>query len=320
MVLVLVLVLVKSKHQRKSNRMELWIIATLFAAFFQTMRFMLQKVLASATLSTAGATFARFAYAAPAVVLLAASYVWFANGSVPDISVVFWPYALWGGTSQILATACVVKLFASRNFAVGITFKKTEVIQTALVAFIVLGESVSVVGWVAIFVGLLGVLLLSGPTAPQGGRWAFLGNHTVALGLLSGLLFSFSAVGYRGATLAIQTDDAVLRAVTALAIVTVAQALGMGLWLALRDFAQVVLVWKARATAVWMGLASMLGSLSWFIAFTLQNVAYVQALGQVELVFSITASMLFFKESITVRELTGIVVLASSIVLLLLAT
>lgn len=300
--------------------MEPWIIATLFAAFFQTMRFMLQKVLAAATLSTTGATFARFAYAAPAVVLLAACYIYSTNGSIPNISQGFWPYALWGGISQILATACVVKLFASRNFAVGITFKKTEVIQTALVAFVVLGESVSIVGWIAIFVGLFGVLLLSGKQAPQNGKSVFFGYPTVALGLLSGLLFAFSAVGYRGATLAIQTDDAVLRAVTALAIVTVGQALGMGIWLARRDFAQVILVWQARATAIWMGLASMLGSLSWFIAFTLQHVAYVQALGQIELVFSITASMLFFKETITARELTGIAVLACSIFLLLLAT
>lgn len=299
--------------------MEPWIIATLFAAFFQTTRFMLQKVLATATLSITGATFARFAYAAPAVVLLAAFYIYATTGSVPNITQVFWPYSLWGGISQILATACVVKLFASRNFAVGITFKKTEVIQTALVAFVVLGESVSIVGWIAIFVGLLGVLLLSGKQAPQNGKGVFFGRPTVALGLLSGLLFAFSAVGYRGATLAIQTDDAVLRAVTALAIVTVGQALGMGIWLARRDFAQVILVWQARATAIWMGLASMLGSLSWFIAFTLQNVAYVQALGQIELVFSITASMLFFKETITARELTGIAVLACSIFLLLLA-
>lgn len=45
----------------------------------------------------------------------------------------FWAYALAGGLTQILATMCVVALFAERNFAVGITFKKTEVIQLSLI-------------------------------------------------------------------------------------------------------------------------------------------------------------------------------------------
>ena len=45
--------------------MELWIIASVAAAAFQTVRFMLQKHLAQVSLSAAGATFARFVYSAP---------------------------------------------------------------------------------------------------------------------------------------------------------------------------------------------------------------------------------------------------------------
>jgi drug/metabolite transporter (DMT)-like permease len=60
------------------------------------------------------------------------------------------------------------------------------------------------------------------------------------------------------------------------------------------------------------------GSLCWFIAFTLQNAAYVKALGQVELILSIAASTLFFQEKITAREWGGMAVLAGSIVTLVL--
>ncbi len=60
----------------------------------------------------------------------------------------------------------------------------------------------------------------------------------------------------------------------------------------------------------------MVGSFCWFSAFTLQNAAYVNTLGQVELLFSLAASVLFFKEKISGRELLGIAVLLASIVLL----
>ena len=59
------------------------------------------------------------------------------------------------------------------------------------------------------------------------------------------------------------------------------------------------------------------GRLSWFTAFTLQTAALVQALGQVELVFSLAASVLVFKERITRRELGGIALLALSILILI---
>ena len=119
--------------------MEAWIILSIAAAAFQTLRFMLQKHLSMGTLSTGGATFARFAYSMPFVVTLALSYVIFSDAEWPSYSGLFWAYALSGGLAQILATWCVVALFSQRNFAVGITFKKTEVIQTALVGLLVLG-------------------------------------------------------------------------------------------------------------------------------------------------------------------------------------
>ncbi|MGK7754282.1 hypothetical protein [Roseovarius sp. C03] len=50
---------------------EPWILLSIMAAFFQTLRFMLQKSLSMGTLSALGATFARFAYAAPMAALLA---------------------------------------------------------------------------------------------------------------------------------------------------------------------------------------------------------------------------------------------------------
>ena len=123
--------------------MSLWIPVTLAAASFQTVRFMLQKSLSTVKLSAAGATFARFAYSAPLAVLALVLVLTTSDFTLPALSPRFWMFVVIGGTTQILATICVVALFKQRNFAVGITFKKTEVIQTAIVGLLLLGEGVS---------------------------------------------------------------------------------------------------------------------------------------------------------------------------------
>ena len=297
--------------------MELWIVFAIAAALFQTIRFMLQKVLSTGTLSTAGATIARFAYAMPAALVLTSGYLFYTGQSVPELGGVFWPYALAGAIGQIMATLCVVALFRQRNFAVGITFKKTEVIQTALAGWIVLSEPLSGYGWLAILIGLVGVLILSDTPNTNGSLRERFMTRAVALGLLSGAFFAMAAIGYRGATLQVGSDDPIVRAGVSLVLVTLSQTLMMGLWMRFKQPGELTRVWQARRTAVWVGITSMAGSFGWFVAFTLQTAAYVQAVGQIELIFSIMASTLFFKEKITAKEVSGIAVLTVSILMLI---
>lgn len=295
-----------------------WVLISIAAAAFQTLRFMLQKVLASGELSAGGATLARFLYSAPFVVSMAAAYVLWQGQGIPAVGGAFLTYALTGALTQVLATWCVVALFARRNFAVGITFKKTEVVQTALVGFLVLGDTVSVGGLVAIILGLVGVLVLSDRKGLAGGGASRFLNAEAGLGLLSGAFFAVSAVGYRGATLEVFSDDPLMRAVVSLACVTSSQAIGLGLWILWREPGQMGRVLGSWRTSVWMGLASLGGSLGWFTAFTLMNAAYVFAVGQVEVIFSIAASVLFFKERLTRREITGIALISASVLSLVL--
>ena len=109
-----------------------------------------------------------------------------------------------------------------------------------------------------------------------------------------------------------------LRAVVSLAIVTTSQTLGLSLWLVWREKGELARVIAARRTAVWMGLAGLGGSICWFTAFTLQNAAYVFAVGQIEVIFSLAASVLFFGERVLRNELLGIGLLTCSILLLVL--
>lgn len=298
--------------------MALWIPITLAAAFFQTLRFMLQRQLSLGTLTPAGATLARFLYSAPLVAVLIVTYMAVTAQAWPQFPPAFWAYGAMGGLAQILATVATVRLFQARNFAVGITFKKTEVMQAVLVGWVVLGDVVSGWGFAAIGVGLIGVLLLSAPPELVRFGWRDMANKAVGLGLAAGLLFAVSGVSYRGASLSLGLADPLARAGLTLAAVTAMQTVAMLIWLRWRSPGQVSAVWAARRVAVWVGLMSMAGSFCWFTAFTLQNAAYVNAVGQVELVFSVLASVVVFRETVRLREWLGMGVLLGSIVMLVL--
>lgn len=295
--------------------MDLWIFVTLCAAFFQTLRFVLQKHLATAALSAAGATFARFVYAAPLALFGLAVYLGVKDAGLPNVPPGFWPFAVAGAASQILATVCVVALFKSRNFAVGITFKKTEVMQAVFVGLVLLGEGVSGAGFAAILLGLVGVLVLSG-TPEEALSLRGVWNRATGLGLTSGLFFAVSGVSYRGATLQIDSADPLLRAAIALVIVIGLQIVMMVLWLRWREPGEITRVVRAWRVAGLVGVTSVLGSFCWFTAFTLQNAAYVNAVGQVELLFSLLATVFVFHEAISRREIFGIVLLSVSILIL----
>lgn len=289
--------------------MELWVIFSVLAAAAQTFRFAVQKVLASGALSPAAATWARFLWSWPMALILALAYGRSVDASFPALDLEFLIYGILGGTFQILATICTVHLFSMRAFAVGITFKKTEVMLTALVGFVVLGDIVSGWGAAAIALGFVGVLLLSDP--PEGGSIL---NKAAGIGILSGVLFALSAVFYRGATLAVDTGDPVLTGGITLAVVAFYQTLVLGVWLWLKEPGQITATLVGwRQTSI-VSLFSLVGSWSWFAAFSLMNAAFVFAVGQIELIFSLLIGALWFKEKVTPREVLGMAILAASIV------
>lgn len=288
--------------------MEPWVLFSVLAAAAQTMRFAVQKVLVSAALSPAAATWARFLWSWPLAVALAFAYGRATGADFPEFTPTFLIYAILGGAFQILATICTVSLFSMRAFAVGITFKKTEVMLTALAGFVILGDMISGPGAAAIAFGFVGVLLLSDP--PEGGS---VFNKAAGIGILSGILFAFSAVTYRGATLSLSSGDPVLTGGVTLAVVVLWQTLALGAWLWLKEPDQIAATFAAwRQTSV-VGVFSLIGSWSWFAAFSLMNAAYVFAVGQIELIFSILIGALWFRETLRPRELLGIGVLATSI-------
>ncbi len=299
---------------------ELWIPITLAAAFFQTLRSALQKHL-KARLSTAGATYVRFLYAWPLVLL----YLWgltrFAGLPVPEPNPVFFLYCLLGGIAQILFTFFLIWMFSFRNFAVGTTFSKTEVVLVAVLGFLILGDRLTLAAAAAIGLSLIGVVALSAAHGEISLRGLFLGlgEKPTLIGLTSGLFLGASVVFFRAAALSLGGEGFLVQAASALAVSVLLQTALMSLYLRLREPGQITAVLRNWRSGIWVGLAATLASICWFSALTLQNAAYVRALGQVELVFTLLASGLFFKERSNPVELAGIALIVAAILILVLA-
>src|SRR5258707_2362572 len=139
---------------------------TIGAALAQPMRNAAKRHL-TAELGTFGATLVRFLYGLPfavawLVVLDAQSGV-----ARPAIPLSFPAWVMLGASTQIIATALLLRTMADRSFALGVAYSKTEVVQVAIIGFILLGDPVSLPVAIAVIVATTGVLLIS---LPEGGR------------------------------------------------------------------------------------------------------------------------------------------------------
>ena len=297
--------------------MELWILITIVAAFSQNIRSALQKNLKN-TLSTWGVTGARFVYAAPLALLLAA-FVLSREGDIGlSINGSFVGYGVVAGLGQILATGLLIHLFSARNFTVATALTKTEPIQTALFGIVLLGEHISPLIAATILISIVGVMLVSIPKGQSVKSGLF--NQSALTGIVSGGLFGLSSVAYRGASLSLEAGGVFLRASLTLAFVSLFQSLMIFIWLRLREPGQTALLLRHWRAAGLVGLAGMVGSLCWTLAVTLETAAHVRAVGQVEVIFLLATSMLIFKEGLTAREISGALLVALGVVGLVLAT
>ncbi|MEE9453804.1 MAG: DMT family transporter [Paracoccaceae bacterium] len=292
--------------------MELWVLIAIGAAFLQNIRSALQKHL-KGQLSNSGTTFSRFVFAVPLVVLFLAALVSSGN-NLPAPNLRFTSFMALGGVAQIIATALLVYLFGLRNFAVGTTFSKTETIQAALFGVIILSDTISMAALFALGISLAGVVLISTPNGMRGGG----SSRASLIGMASGAAFAVSGVSYRAASLALPSGDFLIRATFTLASVLVFQTIIMAAWLRWREVGQITKVLASWRISAIVGLAGGLASLGWFSAMTLENAAYVKAVGQVELLFTFAVSTLIFRERSSGREITGITLVSLGILLLLL--
>lgn len=292
---------------------------TIVAAMFQNVRSSLQKYL-KGVLSTAGATYVRFLYAVPGVILYLLILRYVVEYEVPGPNLRFVFFAMLGGIAQMVATALLVYLFSFRNFVVGTAYSKTETMQAAIFGILILSDPITLGAFVAIGISLSGVMLLAIAHQNFGIRELFssLLQKTALIGIASGACFGIAAVSYRAASLSLDSDAFVMSAACTLVTVIFFQTIAMGIYLYVREPGQLKAVFKAWKVAGIVGLAGMLASACWFTAMTIQNAAHVRALGQLELLFAFFTSLIFFHEKVNRAEITGIVLVVVGILALLL--
>jgi drug/metabolite transporter (DMT)-like permease len=298
--------------------MGLWVPITLLAAASQALRTALQRHL-KGRLSTNGAAFTRFVFGLPFAVIYLAALTGAGLGPRPEPGASFWGWVLLASVSQILATSLQIHVMAARNFAAGVAYGKTEVVQAAAFEVVFLGAVLTAVGALGIALGTVAVMLMSLVRTKNPWR-AFLAGWsepTALLGLASGGLLGIAAVGFRGASVSLGHPSAFLAAAFTLVVATATQTLIMGVYLAWREPGELRRVVTHAPMGALVGAASALGSASWFTAFTLQIAAYVRTLGLVELVFTLLISLYAFRERPTRAELAGLALLGVSIALVL---
>lgn len=297
--------------------MEIWIPITIAAAFVQNLRTALQKYL-TGEMSATAATYARFCYAVPFAWVYVLLLTQVGDIARPEVSWNFALYCVVGGSAQILGTAFLIHLFSYRNFAVGTAYSKTEAMQTAIFGILILGEPLGLFAMLGILVSFVGVVTLSvdrqkGILESLVSEWS---SQPARLGIGSGACFAVAAVCYRGAALSIYSEGFVMAAAYTLAWVTLFQTIVMGIYIALREPGEFILLLRAWPRAMWVGVAGMTASAGWFTAMAIQKAAYVRALGQVELIFTFIASLVIFRERSTPLEIGGVVLIVAGILLL----
>ncbi|RPH38568.1 MAG: EamA/RhaT family transporter, partial [Burkholderiales bacterium] len=199
-------------------------------------------------------------------------------------------------------------------------FAKTETVQAAIFAWLVLGERLTGLVVAGICVGVAGVLALA-----LGGRKlspreiaTSLVQPAALCGLGTGALFSLTGVMVKRATLHLTMPDPVAEALVTLLVVLVLQTAMLGTYVAVREpktWGRVAATWRASGQ---VGLLAALGSACWFTGFATAPVALVRVVGQVEVLFTLGFSRLMLREPTKSHEVLGLLLVTAGVVLALL--
>lgn len=292
----------------------IWLPATLLGGLFQAWRTAVQQRV-RAELSVNAAGLVRYLYGFPVACAMFALYLIVRHDAVPDHGAGFWVNAALGGLAQIVATNLLIMAFGFRNYVTGTACAKTEAVQGAILAMIMLGEHLSLLTWLGIGVGVAGVLVLS--AGGQRLRLAQVVQPAALCGLGAGFLFALTSVFIKRATLSIETPDKVLAALTTLVAVLALQTLMQGAYVAARERDQLARIFTSWRISGQVGLLAAIGSACWFTGFATAPVALVRAVGQVEVIFTLGFGHYYLREPLARSEVIGLLTVGAGVVLAL---
>lgn len=294
--------------------METWVLFTLLAALMQTIRTAGQKKLSN-HLSPMTTTLVRYMYGLPFAMLYLLLVI--GSNSLADIvSSIYNPsfllYASSASVAQIAATFWLIKVLQLRSFAIGTVFAKTEAIQAAILGMVFFNAFLSWLGWIAVIIGAVGIVLISIPKRAED-----IDSASIKYGILSGVGFAFTALWLRESSISLEYSFIQNAAITLMFTVSLQTVLCLA-YVFITEKNQFVVLKKHTSLALFVGATSAFGSIGWYTAMTYQNAALVRSLGQIELIFALLISTIFFHEKISMREAMGMLAILIGILILLL--
>ncbi|MDO9384344.1 MAG: DMT family transporter [Hyphomicrobiaceae bacterium] len=304
---------------------DLWIWFSLAAALCQAVRTAAQKRL-NERLSTLATTYARAALGLPVLAVYLLAVLLWVDPRVPDFSPAFLFAASCGAAVQVASTSLLIELFRKRGFAVASMLVKVDIVLIALIGSVFFSEHITPLGFAALLIVLIGVVLLS---AGRDGLASLRDQFSVGraalsasglwLALTCALFYALSFLFMREATLTVGEGSFLWRGAWAVIVTVTMQAVLLGLWLIWREPGFLRSFWNNRGGVAIVGATSAAGSMAWFSAFALQNASYVRAVAQVEVIFTLLISALYFKERLTRLEVIGTIITLAGVLLFRLA-
>ena len=291
----------------------LWAVFTVIAAGSQTLRNAMQKELTT-TLGTVGATHVRFLFGLPFAILFLTMIVLVSGVRPPPITMTAFAWTMLGALTQIGATALLLAAMRERSFVVTIALSKTEPVHVALLGLIFLGDHLTAGMTVAIALATIGVVMMSWPKKSADTQMSW---QSAALGIASGAMFGFAAIGFRGGIKALDTDWFVIAASTILVLGLVIQTLTLTVYLLIRDREKLAAIFRAWRPSIIAGFMGAFASQMWFLAFALESAAKVRTLALVELLFAQLVTRQMFKQKLASREAVGIALMIIGVIVLL---
>lgn len=301
---------------------NLWIWATVAAAFFQALRYAALKVL-NRHLSTGVTTYVRVFFTLPILVAYLIGVLWWTAEPLPALSGGFVINCVASAVAQFTGTLLVVRMFQLGNFAIATLIIKADVIMTALIGTAFFSERITPAGWIAILVTLSGVIVTALARQPVSAdasgkeRVDFLTQAMPTLiGLTTALIYALSYLFLREAILVLDpATGPVVRAALGGAAMTAVSVILLGAFLIVTQPRELLRMFAFPKLCWTVGGASAVGTIGWFLASALTNASYVAAVAQVQVVFTLLLSFFYFGERIRLGEIAGIVVIVAGLIL-----
>jgi drug/metabolite transporter (DMT)-like permease len=293
----------------------LWIPFTIVGAFGQVARNAMQRSL-TGPLGTWGATNIRFLFGFPFSLIFFAAVMIASGDPLPAPTTGFWPWLLAGAVSQIVATGMMLVAMNDRSFVVTTAYLKTEAIQTAIFGFVFLGDQLTIWKVIAILIATTGVVVTA---LRPGGEKRFAEFKPTVVGLIAAAAFALSAIGYRGAIISVPGVSFVTAASYTLVLGLFLQTMVLSLYLLMRApdiLKKIIGLWRPSMLAGFMGAFA---SQFWFLAFALTAAANVRTLALIEVLFAQAVAYYSFKQPISAREISGIMLIIVGVALLVAA-